>query len=145
MQVSGAEQQRQNSVDGLFPLKPELPQETKGDEGGKHVEQNVRAVANHDAAHRRIVLVSGEDVPACNPGPDHIRGQHQQRLADSVPAENLSAAAVQPELGIFVGEDLRLGSPQPVRGLQAVHRVGGAQFSRLHHEGEERRGQSQQK
>ena len=55
----------------------------------------------------------------------------------------LAAASVQAELWILVGKDLRLRSPEPVRGLQAVHGVGGAEFARLHDEGEQARGQAQ--
>ena len=52
---------------------------------------------------------------------------------------------VQAELGILVGKYLRLRRPEPVRGLQAVHGVGGAQFAGLHDEGEQSRGQTQKK
>ena len=55
----------------------------------------------------------------------------------------LAAAAMQAELGILVGKDLRLRSPEPVRGLQAVHGVGGAQFAGLHDEGEQARREAQ--
>jgi len=43
---------------------------------------------------------------------------------------------VQSELGILVGENLRLRGPEPVRGLQAMGRVGGAQFAGLDTKGE---------
>ena len=50
-----------------------------------------------------------------------------------------------PNSGYSFGKNLRLRSPQPVRGLQPVHGVGAAQFARLHDEGEQPRRQAQQK
>ena len=68
-----------------------------------------------------------------DPGADQIGWQHEQRLTDAVPAEDLSAAAMQAELRILVGKNLRLRCPEPVRGLQSMHRIGASQFARLHH------------
>ena len=44
---------------------------------------------------------------------------------------------MQAELGVFIGENLGLGRPNPVCGLQAVHGVGSTEFAGLHHEGEQ--------
>ncbi len=52
---------------------------------------------------------------------------------------------MQAELGILVGEYLRLRSPKPVRCLQTVHGVGGPEFARLHDEGKQTCGETQQK
>src|ERR1035441_5353426 len=80
-----------------------------------------------------------------NPCGSEISGQHEQTLANTIPAVDLASAAVQAELGILVGEDLWLRGPEPVRGLESVHGVGSAEFARLHDEGEQGGGQAQEK
>jgi hypothetical protein len=51
---------------------------------------------------------------------------------------------VQAELGILVREYLRLRSPEPVRGLEAMHGVGGADFAGLDDEGKQACSETQQ-
>src|SRR5258708_26935271 len=71
-------------------------------------------------------------------GTDQVGGEEEQRLADAVPGVEATAAAVEAELGVFVGEDLGLVCPEGVSYLQAVGGVGGAEFAGLNEEGEER-------
>ena len=81
--------------------------------------------------------------PVSDPGGDHIGRQHEQGLADPVPAVDPAVTPVEAKLGILTGQDLRLRSPEPVGRLQAVHRVGRSQFPRLHYEGEQSGGGDQ--
>ncbi len=142
MQVSRAEHQGQDAEHGLVEAEAQLAQQAERNQRRQNIDQNIGAVADNDAAYRRVILVFGENVPVGDPCGDQICGKHEQRLADAVPAEDAAAAAVQAELGILVGKHLRLRGPEPVRGLQAVHGVGGTQFARLHHEREQARGQA---
>ena len=144
MQMSGAEQQGQNSGGSFVHAETELAQQAERDQRGQDIHQNAGAVADDDAAYGWVVFISDENRPAGDPGGDYICGQHEQGLADAVPAEDLAVATVQAELGIFIGKHLRLRRPQPVCGLQAVHGVGGAQFAGLHDEGEQSCRQTEQ-
>jgi hypothetical protein len=145
MQVRGAEQERQYAQHGLLEIETQLPQQAKGDQRSHHIHENTDDVADDDAAYRRIVLIPGEDRPVRDRGGDNINGEHEQRLANTVPTEDLSAASVQAELWILVRENLRLRSPQPVSCLQPVHGIRGAHFARLHHECQQSCGQAQKK
>src|SRR5271157_2418388 len=131
VQVRGAKQQRHHARDRLPRAEPQQPQKTETHQRGQHVDQYVGAVADHDAAHTRINAVVREHRQLLQLRPNDVGGQHQQRLPNAIPAVQLAAASVYPELGILVGEDLRLVGPEPRRRLQAVRGVGGAEFSRL--------------
>ena len=48
-----------------------------------------------------------------------------------------------PNSGYSLGKTCGCGSPEPVRGLEAVHGVGAAQFAGLDDEGEQTRGEAQ--
>jgi hypothetical protein len=50
---------------------------------------------------------------------------------------------MQPELGIFVGKNLRLGGPEPVRSLEPMHGIGCAELARLDDKGKKTSGQTQ--
>ena len=140
-----ATQQSQNAHHGLRDSEVQLPQEAETNQRRQHRHQDVDAVADDDVAHAGIgVVVLGKDGKARDIGADHIRRQQEQRLADAIPALQLSPAAVHAEFGKFVGKHLRFGSPQGVGGLQAMGGVGGAQLTGLHHEGDETGGQGQQ-
>ena len=89
--------------------------------------------------------IAREDVPLRDPCANQIGGQHQQRLADAIPTEDLPAAPAQSELRILVVRDLRLRSPEPVRGLQTIGGVGRSEFARLHDEGEQSRRKAEKK
>jgi hypothetical protein len=58
-------------------------------------------------------------------------------LTDAVPGVETAATTVKPELGIFVGEDLRLACPERVGYLETMGGVGGAEFAGLDQESEE--------
>ena len=77
-------------------------------------------------------------------GAEKVLGQHQQRLADAVPALQAAVAPVDAEFGIFPGKDGRIGGPEGVGGVEAVLSVGGAQLAGLHDEGDESRGEGQE-
>jgi len=145
MQMSGAEQQCQHAGHGFVHGKAKLAQQAERDQRRQHVDQYACCVTDHDAAHGGVVFIFGKDWPVSNPGACQVGRQHEQRLADAVPAVELAAAAVQAEFGIVAGKHLRLRSPEPVRGLQAVHGVGGAEFARLHDKGEQSRREAQEK
>ena len=143
--MGGREQQRQHARHGLFHGKAQLTEQPECDERGENAHPNVGDVADHDAAHGRVVAVTREDRPVRNPRPQQIGGQHEQRLTDAIPAIETSATTVQAKLGILVGENLRLRGPEPMRGLKPMHRVGRPQLARLHDESEQPRGQTQKK
>ena len=142
--MRGAEHQCQHARRRLFQAKAQLAQEPECYQRRKNVDQNVGAVADHNAAHGGIVFVIGEDRPVRNPRPQKIGGQHQQRLPDAIPAIKPPSPAMQAKLGILVGENLRLRGPDPMRGLQPVRRVGGPQLARLHHKSKQPRRQTQE-
>ena len=137
MQVRGAEHQRQHAQHGFPHAESQLAKQAKTHQRREHIHQDAGAIADHNAAHRGIVLIPREDPPVHDPRACQIRGQHQQGLSYAIPAIQPASAAVQTELGILVGKYLWLGSPQPVGGLQPVHRVGRPQLARLHHPGEQ--------
>jgi hypothetical protein len=66
-------------------------------------------------------------------------------LADTVPGVEAAAASVKPELGVFVGKDLRLTRPEGVGYLQTVGGVGGAELAGLDEEGEESSDEEEQR
>ena len=145
VQVGRAKQQSQHTGDSLVHAEAQLLQQAERDQRRKHSDKNIGAVADDYGAHGRVVFVTGKHMPVRDPGADQVRGQHDQRLADPKPAEDAAASAMQPELRVLIRKNLRLRGPQPVRGLQPVHGVGGAQFARLHYEGEQARDQAQKK
>ena len=67
----------EDACDGFVHGEPQLTQESEYDQRGQHINQNVRAVADQDAAHRRVVLILRKHVPVRHPGRYKIRGQHQ--------------------------------------------------------------------
>ncbi len=142
VQVRSAEQQCQDAENGFLHGKRKLAQKAECDERSQNVNQDACQVDNHDAAHGRIVFVIGENRQPRDAGSHQVRGQHEQALADPEPAVEPPAAANETELGIFIGKDLRLRGPEPVRGLQPVHGIGSAEFSRLHNEGQQRGNQA---
>ena len=145
MEMRSREQQSQNAHHGLRNTEIQLPQEAETNQRRQHRHQDVDAVADDDVAHAGIgVVILGKDGEACDISANHIRRQQEQRLADAIPALQLSPAAVYAEFGKFVGKHLRFASPQGMRGLQAMGGISRAQLSRLHHEGDETGSQSQQ-
>ena len=116
----------------------QLPQKAKTHQCRQHRHQDVDGVADDDVAHAGIgVVILGEDGEARDIGADDIRRQQEQRLADAVPALQLSPSTVHAEFRKFVGKHFRFGSPPGVGGLEAMGGVGGAQLSGLHHESDE--------
>ena len=142
--MRGAKQQRHHACDRLPRAEAQQPQKTKTHQRGQHVDQNVGAVADHDAAHARINVVVGEHRQLLQLRPHDVGGQHQQRLSNAIPAIGLAAASVYDELGKLVEGDLGLVGPKPGRRLQANRGVGGAEFSRLDDERAQARRQGQQ-
>src|SRR5437868_6113305 len=129
MQVSSAEKQRQDSRDCMFRTEAELAQKTKSNQGGENIHQNICAVADHDAANRGIVaVVASENRQAFYISADNVCRQHEQRLTHAVPALQFSSAAMEAEFGIFLREDGRLGGPERMRDLQAMHGIRRAKF-----------------
>jgi len=69
---------------------------------------------------------------------------HQQRLPDAIPTLQTSAATVHTELRIFPWKYGRFRCPKGVGGLKPMLCVGGAEFSRLHYEGDKASAKGQQ-
>jgi len=146
VQVRGEQEQSERAGDGLVYGEVKLAQKAEGNERGEDAEQDVGAEGDEDAADGWVVAeVVGEDGEVLDPGADDVGGEHEQRLTDTVPALQGASAAVDAEFGEFVGEYRRLGCPESVSGLQAVGSVGGAQFSGLDGEGDQARGEGEQK
>ena len=145
MEMRSREQQSQNAHHGLGNAEIKLPQEAEANQRRQHRQQDVGAVADDDVAHAGIgVVVLRKDGEACDIGANHIRGQKEQRLADAIPALQLSPAAVNTEFRKFVRKYLGFASPKGMRRLQAMGRISRAQLAGLHHERDETGGQSQQ-
>src|SRR5258708_36454458 len=112
MEMGGGDEKSQNTHDGLGHLELQLPEEAKANECCQHGHQDVDGVTDDDVADAGIgVMVGSEDGKARYVGGDDIRRQQDQRLADAVPALQLSPAAVHTEFWKFVGKHLRLRSP----------------------------------
>ena len=77
MQVRSAEHQREDASNRFSGGKAKLPQQTKRDQRGQHIHQNVDQVADHDAAHGRIVRVFRKNGQVRDPGCQQIRRQHE--------------------------------------------------------------------
>ncbi len=80
-----------------------------------------------------------------DPGAENVLRKHEQRLANAVPALELASTPVYSEFGIFVWKDGWLGGPESVGGLKTVHGVSRAEFSGLHNECNQTRGECEQK
>ena len=103
-------------------------------------------VGDDDIAHGRIgISVVVEDGEIGDVGAEDVLRQHQQGLADSVPALQASAATVDAEFRELVGKDRRLRSPESVSGLEAMHGVGRAHLAGLHDKGNQSRSEGEQK
>ena len=130
MEMRGGEQQCQHADHGLPHPEIELPQKAKAEQRRQHRHQNVGAVADDDVAHGGIgAVVLRENGKPLDVGSNNIGGEHQQRLPYAVPALQLSVAPVNAELGILIGKDRRLRSPESMCGLVTMRGVGGAELA----------------
>ena len=145
MEKCGAENQRQHASDLLVHAKTEKPKQAEADQCAEHADQNVRGVADENIAHGRVHVVAVKHRQALDVCADDIRGKHQQGLADAVPAVELAVAAVNAKVRIVLGVHGRLGSPERVRGLQAVSSVARTEFTGLHDERRKKRYEPQEK
>src|SRR5271154_5348088 len=100
MEKRGAENQRQHASDPLIDVEAEKPKQAEADQRAKDADQYIRAVADEDVAHGWICVVVAKHGQAVEVGTDDIRGKHEQRLADAVPAIELAVASVDAKIGI---------------------------------------------
>ena len=144
MQVSGGEKQGENTGDGLGDAETELTQKPKADKRDEYANEDVGEVGDNDIPHGRIgisVVVEGREI--CNVRGENILREHQQGLADSIPALQASSAAVHAKFRELVGEDRRLRGPERMSGLEAMHGVGRANLAGLHDKGNQPRDESE--
>src|ERR1700683_2559171 len=97
-----AENQRQHARDLLTDAEPEKSQQAEANQRSKDTDQNIRAVADEDVAHRRVCVVSVKGGEALKVGADDVCRKHEEGLADPVPAVELSIATVEAELRVVL-------------------------------------------
>ena len=145
MQVGGAQQQGENPGPCLLHGEFQKNQKAKAHQRGKHIEENVGRIADHDVPHARVIaVVLSEDWEFRKSSSNHVGRQHEQRLPYAIPGVDLSAASSQPEFRIISGQYRRRRRPERMRGLQPPRRVGGIDVTRLHHERDQAGRQPQQ-
>ena len=146
MQKCGAEQQRQHACESLIDGESQQAEQPEANQASQHAYQDVRAIADDDAADAGIgAFVIIENRQILEVGSEHVRRQHQERLADAIPAIELAAAPMDAKLRILLRKNRRFGCPKGVRGAQTVSSIAGAQLSRLHHHSGEHCNSDQQK
>jgi hypothetical protein len=141
---SGAEKQRQYARDLLVDGEAQQPQQAQTHQRRQKADESVGAVADDDVAHGWIVVIIGKNGQPLDVRAYYVGGEHQQRLADAVPAVQLAVRAMDSEFGVVPGIHFRLGRPPGVRRLEAMRRIACAELTGLDDEGGEKRRQGQQ-
>src|SRR5205823_1821735 len=109
-------QKCEHARDGLVDGEGELAKQLEANKRGQNGNKNLRQINYNYVAHGRIgVAIVIKDVQLCNVRTQNVLRQHEQRLPNAVPALQRAVAPVHTELGIFIGENRRLGSPESVR------------------------------
>ncbi len=104
MEKRGAENQRQHARDLLVDAESEKPQQAEADQRAQDADQNIRAVADENIAHGGIGVVIVKRRQPLDVGADDVRGKHQQRLADAVPAVELAVASVDAKVRVVLAD-----------------------------------------
>jgi len=145
MQMRGGEQQCKNAGERMVDCEFELAEKSEAHQRRENSDENVCGEADEDIADRRIgIFVVRKEGKVFDDGADHVLGQHEQRLADAIPALQASAAAVHTEFGELPAVDRRFRCPEGVGGVEAVLRVCRAQFAGLDDESDEACGKGEQ-
>ncbi len=146
MEKRRAEKQCERAREPFIHGEIKKSQQAVTDQDGKNADENICGEADDDVADVRIgVVVIVEDRELRDVSAGDIGWKQQERLADAVPREELAVSPVNSELGIFIGEDGRLGCPERVSSLKPVCCVARSKLARLHDERGEKRREAQKK